>query len=107
MPEIQTIDLRKQIPIKGEVEFLRAETSAQVRTPFVLVRYALNGAEQKEGLRLDLDKRAFLDHFEDSSLEATVATEALTIAKIVGGVLHRGNPNGEERLTSDKENLTS
>jgi hypothetical protein len=78
-----------------------------VRTPFVLVRYALKGAEQKEGLRLDLDKRAFLDHFEDSSLEATVATEAPTIAKIVGGFLHRGNPNGEERLISDNESLTS
>lgn len=107
MPEILTIDLRKQIPIKGEVEFLRAETSAKFRTPFVLVRYALKGAEQKEGLRLDLDKCAFLDHFEDSSLEATVATEAPTIAKIVGGFLHRGHPNGGERRTSDKEGRTS
>ncbi len=95
MPEILTIDLRNQIPVKGKVEFLRAETAAKYRTPFVLVRYALNGAEQKEGLRLDLDKRAFLDHFEDSSLEASVAKEARTIAEFVGDFLCRRDPNHE------------
>ncbi len=107
MPEILTIDLKKQIPVQGQVEFLRAETSAKYRTPFVLVRYALHGAEQKEGLRLDLDKRAFLDHFEDSSLEATVAREAAAIAEFVGDFLSRRGPNREARLPSDEESLTS
>lgn len=102
MPEILTIDLKKQIARKGDLEFLRAETSAKYRTPFVLVRYALMGAEQKEGLRLDLDKRAFLDHLEDSSLEAAVAKEAQTIASLVGNYLHRRNPNSEKRLSADE-----
>lgn len=81
-------DLRTKIPRDGKVEFLRAETSAKYRTPFVLVRYALNGDEQKEGLRLDLDKRAFLDHFEDPSLEAALAQAAGPIAEIVGKILN-------------------
>lgn len=101
MPEILTIDLRNQIPTTGKVEFLRAETAAKQRTPFVLIRYALNGTEQKEGLRLDLDKRAFLDHFEDSSLEATVAKEARTLAEFIGDFLSRCKPKSPKRLTAD------
>ena len=33
--------------------------------PFAQVRYSIEGMTQALALRLDLDKRAFLDHFED------------------------------------------
>jgi hypothetical protein len=34
-----------------------------------LVRYALEGKEQELGLRLDLDKKIFLDHLPDPKLD--------------------------------------
>jgi hypothetical protein len=94
MADILTIDLRNHVPRGGDIEFLRAETSAKHRTPFVLVRYALKGQEQTHGLRLDLDKRAFLDHFEDPARESMVVRAAGQIAELVGLSLSRG-ANGQ------------
>lgn len=39
---------------------------------FVVVKYALKGEEPDFGLRIDLDKRIFLDHLNDASLDAKV-----------------------------------
>lgn len=36
------------------------------------------------GLRLDLHKRSFLDHFDDSEIEAANREAAAQIAEIVG-----------------------
>jgi hypothetical protein len=44
--------------------------------PFALIRYALNGVEQEYGLRLDMDKRVILGHFEDEELEGTIQVAA-------------------------------
>lgn len=104
--EILAIDDLGVVTGGGKVlSFLRAETSAKYRTPFVLVRYAINGIEQKEGLRLDLDKRAFLDHLEDPSLEASVANFAVAeqIAELVGDFLnHRDSNDGRNPLPKKK-----
>ncbi|MDR3515328.1 MAG: hypothetical protein P4M00_05895 [Azospirillaceae bacterium] len=47
------------------ISLLRAEWW-DPESRFVLVRYADHGEEQALGLRLDLDKRVFLDHVEDA-----------------------------------------
>jgi hypothetical protein len=52
----------------GPLAFLRAEWWDD-RSRFVLVRYSLEGKEHELGLRLDLDKKIFLDHFNDPYLD--------------------------------------
>jgi hypothetical protein len=58
MADVKSIDLKIE---KGPLYFIRAEWWDD-RSRFVLVRYALEGKEQELGLRLDLDKKIFLDH---------------------------------------------
>jgi hypothetical protein len=60
-----SIDLKME---KGPLFFLRAEWWDD-HSRFVLVRYALEGKEQEFGLRLDLDKKIFLDHLPDPKLD--------------------------------------
>jgi hypothetical protein len=52
------------------------------------IRYALGGEEQELGIRLDMDKRAFIDHFEDEELEKTIQQAAPKIVERVGSVLY-------------------
>lgn len=78
------VDLRNRIATKGSIEFLFAETSGSVYSPFAIVRYSVNGEEQDLGLRLDLDKRVFLDHFEDINQESIVEHAAPIISGVVG-----------------------
>jgi len=69
-------------------QFLRAEVANVENPPMALIRYELNGHEPETGLRLDLDKQAFLDHFEDGSEEEQALQIALPILiNIVCGVL--------------------
>jgi hypothetical protein len=53
---------------KGPLRFLRAERWDD-QSRFVLIRYALEGKEEEFGLRLDLDKKIFLDHLPDPELD--------------------------------------
>jgi len=50
------------------VRFLRAEVNAGHYAPFALIRYSVRGIEKSKALRLDLDKRVFID---PSDLEAS------------------------------------
>lgn len=60
------IDLIQQFPAEGDLQFLRAELpKGRYRWILALVRYALYGYEAPSGLRLDLDKKCFIDHFDD------------------------------------------
>jgi hypothetical protein len=54
------VDLSAQGFSVGWVRFLRAEVPSEP-SPFALVRYDIEGEEQPTGLRLDMDKRVFLD----------------------------------------------
>jgi hypothetical protein len=75
--EYQTIDLRGRIPIIASIEFLSAEVPVgPFRAPFAVVKYALNGEEQSLGLRLDLDKGVFLDHFERDHFKENILRHA-------------------------------
>ncbi len=58
------------------------------RSPLALIKYSLEGAVQEYGLRLDLDKRVFLDHFEDEERERTLRKAAPEIVRYLGSVLY-------------------
>lgn len=60
------VDLEPLHITVGKVALLEAEMPVE-RSPFVLVHYTVDGKRQHWGHRLDLDKRAFLDSFEDGS----------------------------------------
>lgn len=64
--KIISIDLADRFPPEGDLQFLRAELPRGSYMYFLaLVKYALYGYEPQTGLRLDLDKHAFIDHFEN------------------------------------------
>jgi hypothetical protein len=87
--EFRAIDLKGHVPNGAAIEFLRAEVPAgDYHGPFALIRYALRGVEQDLGLRLDMDKEVFLDHFEKKELEDTIQDAAPKIVEYVGSVLY-------------------
>lgn len=75
-PGVITVDLRGEVRGGASIEFLCAETSNELAFPFAVVRYALEGREAETGLRIDLDKRVFLDHFDDDSQKEAVCRRA-------------------------------
>lgn len=79
---IQKIDLT-QIPPLGSITFLHAELSATATSSIVVVYYADQGKPQPLGLRLDLDKKVFLDHLDDVLKDRDVSLEAATVASTV------------------------
>ena len=60
MVRFHTVDLSPYRLSAQKVHFLRAEVPT-VPSPFALIRYSVNGVEQREALRLDMHKRSFLD----------------------------------------------
>lgn len=66
MIETHKIDLAPLHLEVGAVALLQAEMPVE-RSPFVLVHYTVAGEPQRWGHRLDLDKRTFLDSFEDGT----------------------------------------
>ena len=79
MYSTKTVRFNGSIPRNDAVDFVEAEIFTKPEIPFAIVRYRLNGKLQPEGLRLDLDKRVFLDHLEEASEEAVAASAAPAI----------------------------
>jgi hypothetical protein len=82
-PKTITVPLAGRIVGGESLEFLRLEKAARPTVPFALIRYAIDGEEQPLGLRMDLDKRAFLDHFEDQAKDALLERAALQIVDLM------------------------
>jgi hypothetical protein len=80
---LRRVDLRNRIPPVDELEFLRADVPVDSAAPFVLVHYALHGREQHFGLRLDVHKAVFLDHFEDVRRDNAMRTAAPQIVALL------------------------
>ena len=90
MVDIRVIDLKGCMPSRPPIAFLRVEMPTKYHLPLVRVRYALDGAEQDDGLRLDLDKRSFLDRVPDHKETDEILQEAAPkIAEYLGSVLYR------------------
>lgn len=87
MPAIREIDLNGRLGENAAIKFLRAEVSKEHRLPFALIRYSLYGKEQEFGLRLDLDKRVFIDHLPDEQDEEILEKIAPKIVEILGAEL--------------------
>ena len=85
MAEVRTIPLH--VRMRLSIEFLRAEVSKNYRLPFAIVRYSLSGSEQKDGLRLDLDKQVFLDRpFKDEAINKELDEAARDIVEYLSAI---------------------
>jgi len=89
MDNIRSISLEGRIPKRKAITFLRAEINAKRRSPFALIHYLYNRSEQEYGLRLDLDKRVFLDHpFPEEEENEALDEAAPGIVEYLGSVLY-------------------
>ena len=88
MPEIFTIDLKGRVHTRirrgKSIEFIQAQMLEGRQSPFALVLYKENGIMPQYGLRLDLQKKSFLDHFDDTEIESANREAAAEITEIVG-----------------------
>lgn len=65
MPEFVWFIPLKDVPPLGKMEFTKVQWWSE--WPFcVCINYAIDGQEKDLGIRLDLDKRAFLDDLDDA-----------------------------------------
>lgn len=76
------VDLKDIAPSSATVQFIRAEVPSQ-RSPFIRIYYSLEGHEERFALRLDVDKRVFLDHLENPVDDQFVRRVAPEIANLV------------------------
>jgi hypothetical protein len=60
VPKPNSLNLQGKVEDAGAIHFLRAEW-LDADSRFVLVRYSIDAKEDPYGLRMDLDKRVFLD----------------------------------------------
>lgn len=68
----KTIELDGRVPGTDSIEFLRVEEpywQGYRLGPFVRVRYARNGVEQKDAFPLDVDKGIFLHIYDEDLAE--------------------------------------
>ena len=85
LSERLVIALPDEIKGGAGIEFLFAEVSKFFPAmPFAVVHYEENGKRAPLGLRLDLDKRVFLDHFDDKAKQEVLNRAAPEICAFVG-----------------------
>ena len=81
----KTIDLEGRVPPTDSIEFLSVEEpyrEGRRYSPFVRVRYALNGIKQDKAFPLDVDKGIFLS-IDDDALEEKLRPIAPKIIEIL------------------------
>ena len=76
----------------GDVVFVAATVFDEPPVPFAIVNYKLAGKLQKKGLRMDLDKRVFLDHFDDAAFEQSLAALGIPVATAIGKARSESSP---------------
>lgn len=69
MTEMTKLNL-EDVPAAGPVHFIAAEWRDD--SPLVIVRYSVYGMEASLGIRLDLDKRVFLDDIPEKRWQVDV-----------------------------------
>jgi hypothetical protein len=94
MSDVFTVPLKHRIAGEANIEILRAEMLAGVRSPLALIRYAEQGREVEFGLRLDIDKKVFLDHLLDDRQERLLTRIAPDVAAILGRELRNIRQRG-------------
>jgi hypothetical protein len=92
MTEPRIVQLEGKIREGASIKFLYAQLPPREYEgiPFAIVGYNLGGVAQDRSLRLDLDKRAFLDHFEnDIEKEEFIRKATLDIVDAIAEYLQR------------------
>jgi hypothetical protein len=78
------------LPGTDAVEFVSAEVLSDFRIPLVLVRCRVPKTRAKEcGLRLDMDKQAFLDVLEDEEADFAISKSAPSIVKYLYETIYK------------------
>jgi hypothetical protein len=86
MPETKTVDLSSRIK---PFDLLTAEWWDE-NSKCVVVRGSMNKDHEDFALRLDLDKRAFLDHAENADMDKLVQGQASLISQLVWKARSKG-----------------
>jgi hypothetical protein len=94
--DIKSIDLRGKVRDAGQVSFIRAEWK-NPESRFMIIRYSMDGAEARYGLRLDLDKAAFLDDVDDPATNNEVQARAGEIWRFVVARRLTGKGRGRQK----------
>ena len=81
--ETREIRLPAGLTDSDDIVFVGATIFEDPPLPFAIVKYELAGTLQKKGLRMDLDKRVFLGHYEDAAFQATLESSAAAVAAAI------------------------
>ena len=83
---IRTISLKGKIKGEERIEFLQVE--GERYSPLVVVRYAVNGVEQRYGMRLDLGKELLLDYPDDPKQRAFLEKMGPVLTKHIAPLIN-------------------
>lgn len=87
----ESLDLSSVFRGGLSIKLLRVELPADRGIPFSIVRYASRKGgrwiEEEYGLRLDLDKRVFIDHFDDRGSERYLRQRAKKIVDHIASMI--------------------
>lgn len=73
--------LPESLPSNEELRFDQVTLFVRPRLPLAIVNYSLGGERKEMGLRIDLDKRVFLSHFDEPELESLASEAAPLIVR--------------------------
>ena len=62
---------------RNDLHFLRLISFTYPASPLTIVQYSIGAVEQERGLRLDLDKMAFLDRYAEDAEQERSAAKAI------------------------------
>jgi hypothetical protein len=87
MPQTKSFDLDRVDSKSPIVKFLSAEIMTDVDLPLVIVWCHISTVRpERQGLRLDMDKEAFLDYVEDENANRAIANVAADVAHYISEV---------------------
>jgi hypothetical protein len=75
-----------------DVTFSDAEYLSEFNIPLVVVYCRIRGKDELEGLRLDLDKMAFIDHLDNEAIDTAINSAAEELVLRLTSEIYRG-PN--------------
>jgi hypothetical protein len=82
--ETKTVRLPDGLSRSEDLRFVDAVLFETPHLPFAIVHYSAGRGAEELGLRLDLGKQVFLDHFEDAGTEALASAAAREIVSYLG-----------------------
>jgi hypothetical protein len=85
--QLRTVALNKAIP-DSDVRLSTASVPIDPNVPFALIQYSIRGVDQPLNLRIDLQKRVFLDHLDDEVADCKLQSVAHEIVTLLHAVLH-------------------